>query len=55
MPVDYPPPMPRKVINVRASTFDDLDEFRTEVEPGKRESWDEFFRRIMREGHLKRP
>ena len=55
MPVGHLPPMPRKVINVRASTFDDLDAFRAEVEPGKRESWDEFFRRIMREERLKRP
>ncbi len=45
----------RKVINIRATTYDDLDDYREEAELGKKMSWDEWFRKLMREGRLQKP
>ncbi len=54
------PPMARKHLNIRQTTFDILDEYRevldTDEQGGPvKESWDRFLRRVVRDGHLKKP
>ena len=42
----------RRYLNLRETTYASLDKYRVEVEPGKMESWDEFFRRLAKSGFL---
>jgi hypothetical protein len=45
--VDDTGSMGRVMINIRRTTYDELSVYRREVEPGRKESWDVFFRRLM--------
>jgi len=44
----------RSTINIRSSTFEALNDLRPEIEPGRRMSWDEWFRKLLDEGRLDR-
>ena len=44
----------RKVINIRAATYDEMDGYREEVEIGKKMFRDEWFRKLIRAGEISR-
>ena len=46
--------MPRHQLNISEETYQSLDKYRHRIGEME-ESWDKFFRRIMREGKLERP